>query len=188
MCSLFIFILYVWINQTLWKTFELESNSKECLGMSITLSFLWPLTFSVDQLYVTNMSPSNSWTGEELILFLFTVWKPNIANQKSIANIICTETKRSPEQKRTQRQDALATSIAGVWLALFCSPKDATCGETALCPQCCCVYQLVVLGCKKPNWFIVEFVQIRWTLLCHLWVQVSMHFTTRKKNMITITS
>ena len=45
------FKLYVWINQTLWATFELESNSKADWGMSITLFLLYRLTFSVNLLY-----------------------------------------------------------------------------------------------------------------------------------------
>ena len=50
------------------------------------------------------------------------------------------------------------------WLSF--SLEDAKCGETALIPQCCCVYQLGVLGCeKKPIWFIVELLQTRWTLM-----------------------
>jgi hypothetical protein len=44
--------------------------------------------------------------------------------------------------------------------------ENAKCGETALSPQCCRVQQISVSGCKKkPIWFIVEFVQTRWTLL-----------------------
>ena len=49
------------------------------------------------------------------------------------------------------------------WLSF--SLEDAKCGETALIPQCCCAYQLGVLGCKKTIWFIVEFVQTRRALL-----------------------
>ena len=35
------------------------------------------------------------------------------------------------------------------WLSF--SLEDAKCGETALIPQCCCVYQLGVLGYKNTN-------------------------------------
>jgi hypothetical protein len=78
--------------------------------MSIALFFLYPLTFYVDQLYVNgfvfcltvNMPRSNSWTNTEFTLFLFNVLKQsNIANHKSIANTICTKTKKHLKSANT---------------------------------------------------------------------------------------
>jgi hypothetical protein len=57
------------------------------------------------------------------------------------------------QQQQQQQQCTLVTSVTGV-LSTFC-------GETSLCPQCCCVQQLGVSGCKKPIWFIVELLQTR---------------------------
>jgi hypothetical protein len=65
--------------------------------------------------------------------------------------------KAHEEPQQQQQQCTLVTSVTGV-LSTFC-------GETSLCPQCCCVQQLGVSGCKKPIWFIVELLQTRWTLV-----------------------
>ena len=105
------------------------------------------------------MSCAKSWTDTQFILFLLNVLKPsNIANQKFVANIICTEAKGTLEEPQHQGHGTLATSITDVLLTCFHSLGDAMCDETALCPQCCCVYQLGVLGCKKPIRLLVESV------------------------------
>ena len=93
-----------------------------------------------------------------LFYFMCQCWtQSNIANQESAANIICTDTKKTHEEpQQPQQQCTLVTSITGV--------LSTCCGETSLCPQCCCTQQIGMLGCKKTIWFIVEFVQTRWTL------------------------
>ena len=70
---------------------------------------------------------------------LFYFYSKSESNQtlriKSLLQISFAQRQNgTPEEPQHQGQGTLGTSIAGVWLALFC-PKDATCGETALCPQ-----------------------------------------------------
>jgi hypothetical protein len=73
-------------------------------------------------------------------------------------------TKGTPEEQQHEDLSTLVTSITGVLLTLLCSLEEAMCDEIALCPKCCCVQQLCVLGCTKPIRLIEQVCQTLGTL------------------------
>ena len=75
------------------------------------------------------------------IFFIFTQCLKTIKHGKSlsIANIICTKTRKDSCRSTASRTVYPCNIHCRCIVDFLCGMEDAVCGKTALCLQCCCI-------------------------------------------------